>query len=56
MIKKILFSIIPKFSFVPVQVVGTVIFVQASVHSIMHLFNFGINIMPDPVKFVQITG
>ena len=37
------------------KVTGTLIFVQALVHSGCHLFNFAINIQPDPVKFVQMN-
>lgn len=28
---------------------------QASLHSLMHLLNFAINVQPDPVKFLQLT-
>jgi hypothetical protein len=31
------------------------IFIQASVHTTMHLCNFAINVQPDPVKFLQLT-
>jgi len=36
--------------------VGWLIFIQAWIHTAMHLLNFGINIQPDPVKFVQINN
>ena len=35
--------------------IGSIIFVQAWFHTIMHLINFGVNIQPDPVKFVQLN-
>jgi len=35
--------------------VGVMIFIQAFIHTIMHLCNFAINVQPDPVKFVQLT-
>jgi hypothetical protein len=25
-------------------------------HNLMYLLNFGINVLPDPVKFLQMTG
>ena len=37
------------------KVTGVIIFVQAAIHSICHLFNFAINIQPDPIKFVQMN-
>lgn len=37
------------------KVVGILIFVQAAVHTTAHLFNFAINVQPNPVKFVQLT-
>ena len=33
--------------------IGTIIFVQAWWHTIMHLINFGVNVQPDPIKFVE---
>ena len=38
------------------KLVGRMIFVQAWIHAIMHFCNFAINIQPDPVKFLQLTG
>ena len=38
------------------KVIGTLIFVQAWCHTIMHLINFGVNVQPDPLKFVQINS
>ena len=38
------------------KVIGTLIFVQAWFHTIMHLINFGVNVQPDPLKFVQINS
>ncbi|XP_023324717.1 NADPH oxidase 5 isoform X3 [Eurytemora carolleeae] len=35
---------------------GQLIFYQSWLHTIMHLINFGINIMPDPVRFVQLSA
>jgi len=35
--------------------VGMMIFFSASLHSLMHLLNFAINVQPDPVKFLQLT-
>eukprot|EP00092_Neocalanus_flemingeri_P018191 GFUD01019688.1.p1 GENE.GFUD01019688.1~~GFUD01019688.1.p1 ORF type:complete len:1116 (+),score=193.24 GFUD01019688.1:205-3552(+) len=35
--------------------VGVMMFLQASLHTIMHLSNFAINIQPNPVKFLQLT-
>ena len=29
---------------------------QAWIHAIMHFCNFNINVQPDPVKFLQLTG
>jgi len=37
------------------KLVGVMIFIQALVHTIMHLCNFAINVQPDPVKFLQLT-
>ena len=37
------------------KLVGILIFLQGLLHSVMHFFNFVINIQPDPVKFVQLT-
>ncbi len=37
------------------KVVGYLIFVQATVHTVMHLCNFAINVQPDPLRFVQLT-
>merc|ERR1712183_514831 len=37
------------------KVVGILIFCQGLVHTIAHLFNFGINVQPNPVKFVQLS-
>ena len=37
------------------KVTGITIFVLALVHSICHLFNFAINIQPNPIKFVQMN-
>jgi len=34
------------------KIIGILIVVQAWWHTIMHLINFGINVQPDPVKFV----
>merc|ERR1719250_440142 len=34
------------------KLVGVMIFIQALIHTIMHLCNFAINVQPDPVKFV----
>lgn len=38
------------------KVVGYMIFIQAWIHTIMHLCNFAINVQPDPVRFVQLTS
>jgi hypothetical protein len=38
------------------KVIGTLIFVQAWCHTIMHLINFGVNVQPNPLKFVQINS
>ena len=38
------------------KVIGTLVFVQAWCHTIMHLINFGVNVQPDPLKFVQINS
>lgn len=38
------------------KIVGWIIFAQAWIHTIMHLFNFGINVQPNPVRFVQLTA
>jgi len=38
------------------KLTGRLIFVQAWVHAFMHLINFGVNIQPDPVKLIQLTG
>ena len=38
------------------KVVGIVIFFQAWAHTICHLINFGVNVQPDPVKFVQMNN
>jgi len=38
------------------KVVGWLIFSQAWLHTISHLINFGINIQPNPVKFLQMTA
>ena len=35
--------------------IGSIIFVQAWFHTLMHLINFGVNIQPDPLKFVQLN-
>jgi len=35
---------------------GQLTFIQAWIHTIMHLFNFGINVQPDPVRFVQLSA
>ena len=35
--------------------IGILIFVQAWFHTIMHMINFGVNVQPDPLKFVQIN-
>eukprot|EP00092_Neocalanus_flemingeri_P001545 GFUD01001647.1.p1 GENE.GFUD01001647.1~~GFUD01001647.1.p1 ORF type:complete len:817 (+),score=154.82 GFUD01001647.1:61-2511(+) len=37
------------------KTVGIIIFVLGSIHSLAHLLNFGINVQPDPVKFLQLT-
>jgi len=37
------------------KLVGIMIFLQASLHSIMHLCNFAVNVKPNPVKFLQLT-
>ena len=37
------------------KIVGTFIFFSAWMHTIMHLINFGINVQPDPLKFVQLN-
>jgi len=37
------------------KVVGCLIFAQGMTHSAMHLLNFGINIQPDPVKFIHLS-
>ena len=38
------------------KVIGILIFIQAWTHTIMHLINFGVNVQPDPVKFVQMNN
>ena len=38
------------------KLVGRMIFVQAWLHAVMHFCNFAINVQPDPVKFLQLTG
>merc|ERR1719220_585957 len=38
------------------KLVGRIIFAQAWIHTIMHLINFGVNIQPDPVRFVQLSA
>eukprot|EP00090_Calanus_glacialis_P005272 TRINITY_DN14088_c0_g1_i1.p1 TRINITY_DN14088_c0_g1~~TRINITY_DN14088_c0_g1_i1.p1 ORF type:complete len:1071 (+),score=285.92 TRINITY_DN14088_c0_g1_i1:327-3215(+) len=38
------------------KLTGRLIFVQAWIHALMHFINFGVNIQPDPVKFVQLTA
>ena len=38
------------------KVIGIVIFFQAWSHTICHLINFGVNVQPDPVKFVQMNN
>jgi len=38
------------------KLTGRLIFFQAWLHTIMHFINFGVNIQPDPVKFVQLTN
>ena len=35
---------------------GMVIFILSWIHTIMHLLNFGINIQPDPILFVQLSA
>ena len=37
------------------KMVGTIIFLQGMIHSLMHLLNFGVNIQPDPIKFIQLS-
>ena len=37
------------------KMVGTIIFFQGMIHSLMHLLNFGVNIQPNPVKFIQLS-
>merc|ERR1719419_1446665 len=37
------------------KVVGVIIFIQSSIHALMHLCNFAINVQPDPVKFLMLT-
>ena len=37
------------------KLVGIMIFFLGALHTVMHLFNFAINIQPNPVKFVQLT-
>eukprot|EP00092_Neocalanus_flemingeri_P001546 GFUD01001648.1.p1 GENE.GFUD01001648.1~~GFUD01001648.1.p1 ORF type:complete len:1115 (+),score=222.73 GFUD01001648.1:61-3405(+) len=37
------------------KIVGIIIFVLGCLHSLAHLLNFGINVQPDPVKFLQLT-
>ena len=37
------------------KVVGILIFCQGLVHTIAHFFNFGINVQPNPVKFLQLS-
>ena len=38
------------------KMVGSLIFFHAWFHTIMHLVNFGINVQPDPVKFVLLNS
>ena len=38
------------------QICGIVIFILSWIHTIMHLINLGVNIQPNPVKFVQMTN
>eukprot|EP00092_Neocalanus_flemingeri_P014374 GFUD01015505.1.p1 GENE.GFUD01015505.1~~GFUD01015505.1.p1 ORF type:complete len:1072 (-),score=233.84 GFUD01015505.1:230-3445(-) len=38
------------------KIMGLLIFIQAWIHSSMHLINFGVNIQPDPVKFLQLSA
>jgi len=38
------------------KVVGWLIFSQAWLHTIAHLINFGLNVQPNPVKFLQLTS
>ena len=35
--------------------IGISIFCQAWVHTIMHFINFGVNVQPDPVKFMALN-
>ena len=37
------------------KLVGVLIYLQASLHAIMHVINFAINVQPNPVKFLQLT-
>lgn len=37
------------------KLIGSLLFLQAWFHTLMHLINFGVNVQPDPVKFVQIN-
>merc|ERR1719228_114211 len=37
------------------KLVGVLIFLQAALHTTMHLCNFKVNVQPDPVKFLQLT-
>ena len=37
------------------KLTGVVILVLAWIHTLSHLINFGVNVQPDPVKFVQLT-
>ena len=37
------------------KVVGIIIFVQAMLHTFCHLLNFGINIQPNPLRFLQLS-
>ena len=38
------------------KLTGVVILVLAWIHTLSHLINFGVNVQPDPVKFVQLNN
>ena len=38
------------------KLTGVVILVLAWIHTLSHLINFGVNVQPDPVKFVQLNS
>ena len=38
------------------KIVGTLIFVFGTIHTICHFVNFSLNVQPDPVKYLQLNG